>query len=152
MVFVCRYNNPVRFSFMTYYRVCNKSNTMGATCGAETAHPSEYLSSPSVLAGSCCSIYCFMFNVLQIIVCTFVPLLCLYCPYFDLRLLVSSLVTSNFSYLTRRTSSDKGQFQYNLYLALFAKSVIIFPGILPLAYFSRLSVIKYHSKMEKIVR
>ena len=133
MVFVCRNNNPVRFSFMTYYRVCNKKRTRWVQhVEQKLLTLPKYLSSPSVLSGSCCSIYCFLCNVLQIIVCTFVPLLCMYCPSFDLRLLISSLVTSNFSYLPRRTSSDKGQFQYNLYLALFAKSVIIFPGILPL--------------------
>ena len=37
---VCRNNNPVLDSFITYYRVCNKSNTMGATCGTGTANPS----------------------------------------------------------------------------------------------------------------
>ena len=36
---VCRNNNPVLDSFITYYRVCNKSNTMSATCGAGTANP-----------------------------------------------------------------------------------------------------------------
>ena len=28
-------------SFMTYHRVCNKSNTTGATCRAGTTYPSE---------------------------------------------------------------------------------------------------------------
>jgi len=30
-------HNPVLSSFMTYHRVCDKSNTTGATCGAGTA-------------------------------------------------------------------------------------------------------------------
>ena len=37
---VCRNHNLELSSFMTYNRLCNKSNTMGATCGAGTAYPS----------------------------------------------------------------------------------------------------------------
>jgi len=37
-LFLCNHN-PVLPSFITYHRVCNKSNTTGATCGAETAYP-----------------------------------------------------------------------------------------------------------------
>jgi hypothetical protein len=33
-------HNPVLFSFKTYHRVCNNSNTTGATCGTGTVHPS----------------------------------------------------------------------------------------------------------------
>ena len=32
---------PVLSSFMTYHRVCSKSNTLGATSGAGTVYPSE---------------------------------------------------------------------------------------------------------------
>ena len=32
--------NLVLSSFMTYHRVCNKSNTTGGTCVAGTAYPS----------------------------------------------------------------------------------------------------------------
>jgi len=32
--------NPILSSFMTYHRICNKSNTTGATLGAGTAYPS----------------------------------------------------------------------------------------------------------------
>jgi len=37
---VCRNHNPVIYSFITFQRICEKSNTMGATCGARSAHPS----------------------------------------------------------------------------------------------------------------
>jgi len=37
--YVCRSHNPVLSSFMNYHRVCNKSNTTGATSGAGTAYP-----------------------------------------------------------------------------------------------------------------
>jgi len=33
---VCRIHNMVISSFMTYYRVCNKSNTTGVTSGTGT--------------------------------------------------------------------------------------------------------------------
>ena len=38
-MFRCRNYNPIISSFMTYHRVSNKSNTMGATCEAGTAYP-----------------------------------------------------------------------------------------------------------------
>ena len=36
----CRKHFQVLFSFFTYHRVCNQSNTTGATSGAGTAYPS----------------------------------------------------------------------------------------------------------------
>jgi hypothetical protein len=42
---------PFVASFMTYHKVCNKSNTTGVTCAAETAYfstCSEHLSSSQV--------------------------------------------------------------------------------------------------------
>jgi hypothetical protein len=38
--YVCRNHIPILSSFMTYHRVCNKSNTTGAMCDAGTAYPS----------------------------------------------------------------------------------------------------------------
>ena len=38
---VCRNHNQVLFSFITYHQVWHKSYSMGATCGAGTAYPSE---------------------------------------------------------------------------------------------------------------
>ena len=35
----CFYHNPVLSSFMTYQRICNKSNITGATRGTGTAYP-----------------------------------------------------------------------------------------------------------------
>jgi len=40
---ICRNYNSVLSSFMTYHRVCNKSNTTGVKCGGETANPSGIL-------------------------------------------------------------------------------------------------------------
>ena len=38
---ICRKNNPALFSFTTYHRVCNKSNTTDAKCGSGTAYSSR---------------------------------------------------------------------------------------------------------------
>ena len=60
-------------SFMTYCRVCNYNNTTGATSGAGTAFPSEAPEfTPGFQWGSYYSIFSFMCNVLQIVVCPFV--------------------------------------------------------------------------------
>ena len=45
---VCRNHNPILSSLMTYHRGGNKSNTMGATCGAGLLTLPEHLSSPLV--------------------------------------------------------------------------------------------------------
>jgi hypothetical protein len=37
--FIFRNHNPDLSLFKTYHQVCNKSNTTGAKCGAETAYP-----------------------------------------------------------------------------------------------------------------
>jgi hypothetical protein len=50
---ICRNHNPVLSSFMTYHRVCNKSNTTGTTCGTGTAYPSR---APEFIVG--CSGVC----------------------------------------------------------------------------------------------
>jgi hypothetical protein len=39
---VCRYHYPVLSSFMTYHRVCNKSNTTGVNSGAGTEFIPEF--------------------------------------------------------------------------------------------------------------
>ena len=55
----------VLFSFMTYHRVYNESNTTGATSGAGTAYPSgAHEFTLGLLWGSCYSIFSFMCNVL----------------------------------------------------------------------------------------
>jgi hypothetical protein len=72
------------------------SNTTGVTCGAGTANlsgASEYR--PGFQWGSCCSIFSFLCSY-----CPFVNLflLAMHCLcFFDLRRLIVSLVSSNFS-------------------------------------------------------
>ena len=79
-------------SFMSYHLVCNQSNTTGATSGAGTG---------SFMWGLCYSIFTFLCSVLQIDVCSFFfwPLCCL--SLFDLRILITPLVSSNSSYSNR---------------------------------------------------
>jgi hypothetical protein len=67
---ICRYHNSVLSSFVTVHRVCNTSNTTGATCGAETAYPSGALGFISGFKWG--SVFSFLHSVLYIIVCPFV--------------------------------------------------------------------------------
>ena len=98
-----------------YYRICNKGNSTGATCSAWTTYPSEapeFTPSFSVVhVGRCLVLdvtFCKSLFVLLVIVLSvlrftasdypfgiFWPLCCL--VFFDLRLLVTPLVSSNFS-------------------------------------------------------
>ena len=90
---VCRNNNPVLDSFITYYRVCNKSNTMGATCGAGTANPSvghEFTPVFNEVRIARCAFSVSLFVLLSLYFC---PLCCV--SFFYLRLLITPLVSSN---------------------------------------------------------
>ena len=71
-------------SFMTYHWVCNQINTMGATSGAGTAYPPEHPRSPPVYVVVCP-------------VLLFLAFCCLF--FFDLRILITPLVSSNSSYI-----------------------------------------------------
>ena len=88
MYFVFFKSTDKIYSFMTYQRVCNKSNTTGVTYGA-----------PEFTPGSCCSIYnfpCYVsYRCLSYFLFCFVsPLYCL--SFLDLWLLITPLVSSNF--------------------------------------------------------
>ena len=96
MSFVCRNHNPTLSSFKTYHRVCNKSNAMGTTCGSRTAYPPG---APDFL----CEVRVARFWVFCLVFCTslFVRLFFFYWPlyclsFFDLRLLITNFVSSNF--------------------------------------------------------
>jgi hypothetical protein len=93
---VCRNCNMILSSFITYYRVCNKSNTTVATYGTGNAYPPGKLEftpgffSVIRVAWSLVSCLC---SVLYIIVCPYGPLYCL-------RFMTASdcqLISSNFS-------------------------------------------------------
>ena len=99
---------------MTYHRVCNKINTTtGATSGTGTAYPSGALEFTSGFCWcSCYSIFSFMGMFCRLLFVLlyffFWPLCCLF--FFDLRILVTPLVSSNssgiasFSSITRAAS------------------------------------------------
>ena len=92
---VCRNHNPIISSFMTYHRVCNKSNKTGATHWAGTAYPSAHPSSPifSGVRFAQSLVFCVMLcRSLFILLSFFV--FSLYCMSFDLRLLITLLVSS----------------------------------------------------------
>jgi hypothetical protein len=80
----CCNQNPVLFSFMTNHRVCSKSNTICATCGAGSAYPSG---SPEFTCGFqcgwCCLIFfsflCFINNICPFCLFSFVHWVI--CPY-----------------------------------------------------------------------
>ena len=60
-------------SFITYHRVCKKSNMTDATFGTGNVDPSGALEfTPGFKSGSCCSNFSFLLYVLQIVVCPFV--------------------------------------------------------------------------------
>ena len=97
----CHKHFLVLSSFMTYHQICNQINTTGATSGAGTANPSgapEFTS--GFQWGSCYLIFSFicMFcrSLFVLLSFFFWPLSCLF--FFDLRILITPLVSSNFSY------------------------------------------------------
>ena len=85
---------------MTYHRVCNQINMTGATSEAVTANPSgapEF--SPGLQWGWCYSILCFICpfcrSLFVLLSFFFWSLCCLF--FFDIRFLITSLVSSNSS-------------------------------------------------------
>ena len=82
-----------------YHMICN---TSGATSGAGTAYPSEVPEfTPDFQCDSCYSTCCFLCSVLQIVAC---PFSFGYCVIFDLRIIITSLVSSNSSYMSQHSS------------------------------------------------
>ena len=51
--YICRNHNPVISSFMSYYSICNKSNTTDASSGAGTAFPSGAPKLTTIYLGYC---------------------------------------------------------------------------------------------------
>ena len=97
----CRKHFPVSSSFMTYHRICNYINTTGATSGTGTAYP---FGAPEFTHGfkwsSCYSIFSFMCmfcrSLFVLLSFFFWPLCGLF--FFELRILITPLVSSNSSY------------------------------------------------------
>ena len=99
---ICRNHNLFLSSFMTYHWVCNKSNMTSATCGVGTAYPSRAPEFSLVFSGVRVA-WSLVFCVMFIDGCSsffFWPLYCLTSMASDLylQLLITRLVSSNFSY------------------------------------------------------
>jgi len=98
---VCRNCNPVLYSFMTYQSVCDTRVTRrDVTNGAGTAYPSavpEFTHGFSESHVALWLLFCVVFCIS--LLCFFVFLWSLYClPFFDFRLRITLLVSSNFSW------------------------------------------------------
>ena len=96
---VSRNHNSVLSPFMTYHGVCNYGNTMGATCRAGAAFPSgtpEF--TPGFHWGLFCPIISFLYSVCRSLfaVLSFFILPLYYLSFFDLRFLITPLVSLNF--------------------------------------------------------
>jgi hypothetical protein len=111
----CCNHNPILSSFMTYHRVCDKSNMTGATYGAWTAYPScapDHEFTPQVFSGICvawslvfCVRFCRLLFVLFLLAialsvlwftasdCPFGIFWTLCCLFCNLRLLIAPLVS-----------------------------------------------------------
>ena len=98
----CRKHFPILSSFMTYHRVCNQIKTTSVTSGAGTSYLSgapEF--TPRFLVGFVLldlQLYIYMFcRSLFVLLYFFAwPLFCLF--FFDIRILITSLLSSNSSY------------------------------------------------------
>ena len=97
----CRKHLTLLSSFMTYHRRCNQINTTSPTSGAGPAYPSgaPEICTPDFQWGSCYSIFSFMCmfcrSLFVLLSFFFWPLCCL---SFDLRILITPLVSSNSFY------------------------------------------------------
>ena len=93
---VCGNHYPFLSVFMTYHRVSNKSNTKGATRGADSAYPSG---APALTFewSSCYPIFSFMCNVLKIVVQPFVLFPLSIALFVGLRFTASNKSTSTFN-------------------------------------------------------
>ena len=95
-------HNPVFSSFMKYYRVCSKSNAMSVTSGEPLFILREHWSSfPGFSVHVAWSlVFCVVFCRLLFVLLSFscLSLSCL--SFFYLRLLITYLISSNFSYFS----------------------------------------------------
>ena len=87
---------------MTYHRVCNKNRT-GVATGAGTAYPSRSPVFTPVLSGirAARSLVFYAMFCGSLFVLLFLILWALCCLFFDIWLLITPLVCSNFSYIVR---------------------------------------------------
>jgi hypothetical protein len=97
--FVFRNHNPVLCSFITYHRICIKSNPRGATNIAGIAHYSGAPECTPVFRGVRAIVqsldFCVVFSRSLFVL---ILLVIVWSIFFDFRLPITPLVSSNFSY------------------------------------------------------
>ena len=91
-MFHLSYTLPGFYSFMTCHWVCNQIHTTGATSGAGTAY--RFLSSVCVTRSL---VLCVSFVGRCLSFCTFSFGYCVVCFFFDIRIRITPLVSSNSS-------------------------------------------------------
>ena len=94
---VCRCHNLILSSFMTYHRLCNKSNMTGATSGAGTSILPEHMTSPLIF----CEVRAWRSFVFCAMLCKslfVVFLLVIVLKFFYLRLLFTPVVSLSISW------------------------------------------------------
>ena len=132
-----------RSSYVTYHWVCIKSNTMGVTCGTG---PSYLVAEPEFTPGfqlcSCCLIFNFLCNVLQIVVCHFV--FCLFAIVFSVLIFTDSEI---FSFLCNVSQIVVCHYVFCLF-AIVTNCLLIFYHLIT---FILASLIKY-DKLEKSIQ
>ena len=98
---VCRNYYPVLSSFITYHRICNKSNTTGASCGKWTTclYRAPGLTSWGFVLQSTWVdlLTSWGFVLLDLLLCSVLSLYCL--SLFDLRLLITPMISSCFPWI-----------------------------------------------------
>jgi hypothetical protein len=101
--FATFYDFDIRFwncsDSVVYFGIIRKLTRCVPHVEQELLTLSDHLSSPPVFSGdSCCSIVSFLCSVLYIVVCPLFLLTLCCLSFSDLRLLITTLVSSNFSY------------------------------------------------------
>jgi hypothetical protein len=100
--------------------------TTGATSGARTAYP--YLCSPPVLVGVRVAQFfvlcvCFVDRCLSFCTCFFWPLYCL--SFFDLRILITSLISWNPSWFPQSRPGNQLYYTWTRQLLCFCNVIIL---------------------------
>ena len=113
MCSTCRKHFLVLSSFLTYHRVCNQINTTGVTCGAGITYPSGAHEFTFVLLDLQFYVYALQIVVYPFVIFRLAIVLSVLrftdsdysFGILDLRILITPLVSSNFSYTPSRQHS-----------------------------------------------
>jgi hypothetical protein len=126
---ICRKHFLVLSSFMAYHLVCSYTNRTGDISGAELLILPKHLSSPPVLVRFVLlDLYVYVYLSFS----TFFSSLCC-TSFFELRILITPLVSSNFTYhnLAKRFPWHMYGIPYSLFFSAFAScsSIVYRPPV-----------------------